>query len=236
MNTFIFRSNYLEIDKNRLRVVFANVNFENSKKEKIFGILLLHTFNMHYYLLGTCTTFKSNTLRSMILHQQVCTNTGSIITSPKSWLSIQPRCHSIKRACGLNLFNPRINCCEASFTSLSNHCNTTFYPSIYVHPFTTSFRNVVRSISIALLLWSSFHLSFLEPVHASEEIVVPACIAEKCGKELTSCFADSKCAEGVKCFMKCAAQDSFGVNERGLCQAKCYDVHEAPMVRKISQL
>ena len=165
----------------------------------------------------------------MLLHQQVCTNTGNIITSPKSF---QPRCHSTKRACGLNLFNPRINCCEAS---LNNHCNKTFYPSIYVHPCATSFRNVVQSISITLLLWSSFQLSFLEPAHASEEIVVPACIAEKCGKELSSCFADSKCAEGVKCFMKCAAQDSVGVNERGLCQAKCYDVHEAPMVRKISQ-
>ena len=119
---------------------------------------------------------------------------------------------------------------------MSNHINNSFRPSNYVRPCATNLRYIARSMSIALLIWSSFHLSFLEPVYASEEIVVPACIAEKCGIELSSCFADQKCAEGVKCFMKCAAQDSFGINDKGLCQAKCYDLHEAPMVRKMSQL
>lgn len=177
-------------------------------------------------------TYESIALRNMILNQQGYKNTCSI-GSPKSWLLVQPTSHfHLPR---LDCFNQRINRCETSFTSMSNTGKKCFYPSNYAHPCATNFRSVVRSISIALLIWSSFHLSFLEPVNAYEEIV-PACIAEKCGKELSSCFADSKCAEGVKCFMKCAAQDSFGVNERGLCQAKCYDVHEAPMVRKISQL
>jgi hypothetical protein len=60
-----------------------------------------------------------------------------------------------------------------------------------------------------------------------------SCVTENCSNQLSKSVSTSACAQGIGCFMKCAAHNSVGAikSTEGLYQARCtMDLYESKMV------
>lgn len=57
-----------------------------------------------------------------------------------------------------------------------------------------------------------------------------SCVMSHCSKELSACMSNPQCAQGLGCFMTCAAQ-----KQEGACQVRCTDLHENEQLRRFTK-
>jgi len=89
----------------------------------------------------------------------------------------------------------------------------------------TLLTSVILSILIAFSGLPSDYLE-IQPTYAVGGGM--ACVANHCSAKLSQCLSDPKCAQGLGCFMGCAAKDAIHSNQmsEGSCQVRCMDLYQ----------